>query len=730
MKKTLVITGAGASYSIKPPINWREKNEKDLDQSISHFSYGKLDPLPLGDELVAKISDYKTKSICWLISLLIHEKIFDFEGESWNQFFYDLGNNLEKNFSYFLEYFCLRNHDSNKIRSKFKEFVEQKSNQKIYQLFKISKINFDEKILDKDLIENFILFEILKYFETQLSVLLSVPKILDLVIEEFRKIINDILNKVNKLLRIHQPGIVTPNGSINEKECSSIFQVKSELWDQLINQIKEDKSVVKSETTDCKIKSGIEKILMHIEKILELKGGAQAHFNINNFFGIDKCFSKKSWEEIKTPEVLSRINNFKDDLTKNIENNYNEIKNLHSIADIFNEYLPRNPGPTFFTCFDGILKEVNKIKHQIFKISIKLESLLTTQNHKNLDKSLDHLKGCFIVANIIEYYKPYSIDYFMMNIEQVAHYEFYSTKNENNNLEKLNPSEASKRKKYLHIYAKLIIANILFPSSLYHSFVARYHDNYFKKLWWKFLQDALFHYKQKWNNECFEEYLHENVKIITFNYDNSFENIFWENSEITDNSKKFIKNNLKHVYGQIFLKLGKNDQINLTENCLWKGLFSFINEGVMRLYLPKKDSPKEICEVDNIFEELDENIKWIGQEESPEITKDRESYYRWLIEANEIYILGFGFDENNLYRIGLINEFGNLEKDIFLDKEKKIFISGVNAKIINQIRNLLISSGFKFNFSNICKNVFEITFDKNVITLSENYLPEVLNKDF
>jgi hypothetical protein len=151
----------------------------------------------------------------------------------------------------------------------------------------------------------------------------------------------------------------------------------------------------------------------------------------------------------------------------------------------------------------------------------------------------------------------------------------------------------------------------------------------------------------------------------------------------------------------------------------------------MKLYLSTKDGSKEICEVENIFEQLDENIKWIGQEESQEkITEDRESYSRWLIEANEIYILGFGFDENNLYRIGLINEFGNLEKNIFLDKEKKIFISGVNAKIINQIRNLLISSGFKFNFSNICKNVFEITFDKNVITLSENYLPEVFNKDF
>jgi hypothetical protein len=111
MKKTLIITGAGASYSIKPPKNEQNKNEKNLDQSICHLSYGNLDPLPLGDELVAKISDYKTKSICWLISLLIHEKIFDFEGENWNQFFYDLGNSLEKNFSYFRQDFLLQDSD-------------------------------------------------------------------------------------------------------------------------------------------------------------------------------------------------------------------------------------------------------------------------------------------------------------------------------------------------------------------------------------------------------------------------------------------------------------------------------------------------------------------------------------------------------------------------------------------------------------------------------------------
>ncbi|MFZ9470101.1 MAG: hypothetical protein ACO26G_03510, partial [Rickettsiales bacterium] len=129
---------------------------------------------------------------------------------------------------------------------------------------------------------------------------------------------------------------------------------------------------IQSEITDYKIKSGIEKILVHIEEILKLNDGAQAHFNINNFFGINECHFKNSWEEIKTPEVLNRINSFKNDLTNNIKNNYYEFKNLQSIADIFNEYLPCNPGPKFFTFFDGILKEVNKIKHQIFKISIKL----------------------------------------------------------------------------------------------------------------------------------------------------------------------------------------------------------------------------------------------------------------------------------------------------------------------------------------------------------------------
>ena len=199
------------------------------------------------------------------------------------------------------------------------------------------------------------------------------------------------------------------------------------------------------------------------------------------------------------------------------------------------------------------------------------------------------------------------------------------------------------------------------------------------------------HYKQKWNNECFEKYLHENVKIITFNYDNSFENIFWENSEITDNSKNFIKNNLKHVYGQIFLKLGKNDQINLTENCLWKGIFSVLiveenkeEKEIMNLYLSKEGS-KEICEIVNTIEQLDENIKWIGQEESQEITKDRKSYYRWLIEAQIVNF--FKIDKSvasrhikNIFKDGEVDK-SNMQKMHIVNSDKPVAFYSLGSDI-------------------------------------------------
>jgi len=138
---------------------------------------------------------------------------------------------------------------------------------------------------------------------------------------------------------------------------------------------------------------------------------------------------------------------------------------------------------------------------------------------------------------------------------------------------------------------------------------------------------------------------------------------------------------------------------------------------------------EEPCKIYNIFKQLDENIEWIGRQNLEKINKERNTYIEWLKEASEIYIFGFGFDINNLYRIGLTDGDGNLNKSIF-ENSKNIFISGVNAKIINQIRSLLDVASFEFRIVTINENVLEINFAKNKIILSKSYLPDVLNKDF
>ena len=55
-------------------------------------------------------------------------------------------------------------------------------------------------------------------------------------------------------------------------------------------------------------------------------------------------------------------------------------------------------------------------------------------------------------------------------------------------------------------------------------------------------------------------------------------------------------------------------------------------------------------------------------------------------KATDIYFLGFGFDLNNLYQIGLIDKNNNSQ--IKSDRKRKFYVSGGNAKIINTIKTV------------------------------------------
>jgi hypothetical protein len=717
MKKTLVITGAGASYSLGD------------DKPIYHFSYGKLDHLPLGNQLVERIANYSTKSICWLISSLIHEEIFGYDSRKWNNLFYYLGDRLEKNFTHFDDFFVLneetreelRNNLQEEMLKEFKEILGASKNLK-------DKLDLDCNYLSgEDLITKFILFEIVKNFKWNLGKLIKNPKILDLIVNYIFETIKSALREVEPLIPIPLTGILYNNGTKRQINAESIFNQKSKSYKEFLAKINEKKAS-KTALADYQIEIGLKNIINYAGEILALEGPHEANLNAPYPFGINVKI-KNSWQEIINQNVRNKINECIN-LLSNIKEK-SELEKIVKILKIFDEFFSNLTKFSRYNydCFKNLSKEIFLVKAKIAEIIKTLSGLsenFGAKNHKNFDKSLLHLEGCLIAADIVKYYRPYSIDYFMMNIEQLAPWEFYEVKN--NSFEKLTKKNLTERKKYIHKYTKLIIANIFGSSSLHGSFVARGNDNYFRKLRWKFLENALFYNQQNWHEKAFEEYLLKYVKIITFNYDSSLERIFWEESEINDNTKKFMKENLKHVYGQVSLEIvnEKEESVlcDFSDNYLWKGLFSFCQkEKTERMILEEK------CEIKDVFNQLNKNIKWIGQE-NPKLDEDRKSNKKWLKEANEIYVLGFAFDKNNLYRIGLIDNLGNLEKEIFQEGEKKIFISGVNAKISILLRNLLVDGGFDFQFSTICSKVSQISFGKNIIILSENYLPEVLNKDF
>ena len=86
---------------------------------------------------------------------------------------------------------------------------------------------------------------------------------------------------------------------------------------------------------------------------------------------------------------------------------------------------------------------------------------------------------------------------------------------------------------------------------------------------------------------------------------------------------------------------------------------------------------------------MQESIKWIGEGKKKELEDKRKEYHKLFKDADEIYFLGFGFDINNLYQLGILDKNGELEQDLKEDqltKKKKIFISGGNAKIITLLK--------------------------------------------
>ena len=338
-----------------------------------------------------------------------------------------------------------------------------------------------------------------------------------------------------------------------------------------------------------------------------------------------------------------------------------------------------------------------------------LKGIFNKNQHKE-DNTIRHLKNIFKVSNLVSWYKPPSIDYFMVRIAFFAPHEFSGHTQE----------EKSKRIAMIHKYTKYMIANEILYSSEY-SYAAKEEENYIKIMLRKL------NLKSHYANIPIEDFLKENVKVINFNYDNTLLLIFHELLEkgLADD---VIKNNFEYVYGQLTLKDQDSQPILVTQdNALWKAIFwSHENEkdSIDKILISKPFVKREMHSCPDLLEQCSDCIKWIGEDESE---GEREKLQSWLKEASKIYFLGFGFDKNNLYRMGLIDE--NEKLSIEWEQDVDIFVAKGSPGIVAMLATL-------FDTKEVCQieNLFLLNKEKKDckirLHISSNSAPVALTHDF
>lgn len=123
------------------------------------------------------------------------------------------------------------------------------------------------------------------------------------------------------------------------------------------------------------------------------------------------------------------------------------------------------------------------------------------------------------------------------------------------------------------------------------------------------------------NNELREQ----NLRIITFNYDKSVEYYFDKKMSSSEIHKDFSWRDaieIKHVYGQVELEEVKRNNLSQDMN----SLFGW-----------------------NIFNQM-ENIRLIGERKN---SSDLETMKKWIKDASKVFILGFGYSQDNMDVLGL-----------------------------------------------------------------------------
>lgn len=765
-KNILLITGAGASKSLTASL---PKNQK-----VGLIGGGSFRELPTGAELLQNIIKYQDKSIIFLFSKLM----FTFVGinESNNDFFH-FANNVEyvneqlkrakeHAAQTYYDFSVPDGYDNSirehviKIKKGTKEWAEKQRNlaqsslitfgndnekkfaqlvesstfiqQLINELLDLPSINLFQYFFSDKLFIDFIYHTIISKYEIFIIIkqLFDNKALMNLFLKDLYNRFKEVVGIISGLFSYDNINIFDHSRRFNGSSVigNSIYKARQDAFEKMLEDIQrllkvDEYSIENFADILNDFISKLEQVVplfpldkpTFMHKVIDLGQNSYAS-EFNGLFGIEIKNESKREHNINSG-IIKSVTAFKESLEE-ILARIKLTPKPEELLTVFNELigLLLNNGFNLDNHSRGnsIIKQAQMLRDKV--LSYLYSTIKDTKKiNPELEVQAKHMKQCYIAASVVKHYQPFSIDYFMMNIKQVASYEFSDiVDNEEKIISRINT---------LHQYTKLIIADILMAHVSY-AYQARDDNNYLRHMIWKFLEAAHF------TGKSLEEYILSSVEVINFNYELSFLMMLYDflpSSVVNEFADK--EHGITHVYGNIYLEdTSKNPKQIIymcSEHAIWNSLFKVEVGKGNKISTGNFLDKKEIY-CNDLLKQISEKIKWIGENKNGE-NNSREKFQNSFAKANEIYILGFGFDVNNLYNLGLINKAYKLEANIFSDGQAKtIYISGGNAKIISTLKNI-----FSIVEQDVVDNVYHLknsSLNLNIY-ISKKHLPEALETD-
>jgi hypothetical protein len=200
--------------------------------------------------------------------------------------------------------------------------------------------------------------------------------------------------------------------------------------------------------------------------------------------------------------------------------------------------------------------------------------------------------------------------------------------------------------------------------------ITKYHDN-----WYRFIV-----HKLVYGCKASSDILKNDVRFVTFNYDTSIEYHLYEAltsiSLLTKSDvKKFLEEDrIVHVYGAV------HPRIPTAADAIDLEVAQKLGEPFKRhLNHEKEFQPRKVF-LDRCLESS-EKLRTIDPHDKEEEKELLGRVCRWIAGSKVVYILGYGFDQNNNKRIGLDPHLSNASK---LSGKAVMFTNYDNINIVNK----------------------------------------------